>query len=137
MKWKHLYNKLGLSSQITSASYSLKMAYKKHLFPFEEHQRINNKADATDDDDDDTPPMIKSRDQQQSGDEECESTASTRSSNVDQEANQSGPPANHDDDNTTPSVTEENDMDTTENNVNDRYDYSLEIRIGEFLPMWF
>ena len=61
-------------------------------------------------------PMIKSHDQQQSGDEEYESTASTRSPNIDQEANQSGPPANHDDDNTTSSVTEENDMDTTENN---------------------
>ncbi|XP_065882485.1 AT-rich interactive domain-containing protein 4A-like isoform X2 [Dysidea avara] len=47
MKWKYLYNQLGLSNQITSASYSLKMAYKKHLYPFEEHQRNKKEAEMT------------------------------------------------------------------------------------------
>ena len=97
------------------------MAYKKHLFPFEEHQRTNNdKGDVTDDG---VSPLVKPHDEQ-SGDEECGSTTSTKSSNVDQEADQgSGPPpaANHDrdDDNST----QEDVMDTTDNNsnnINDR-----------------
>ena len=77
MKWKHLYNKLGLSSQITSASYSLKMAYKKHLFPFEEHQRTNDDKDrdtATDNNYSNGMPSPTNKIQdQQSGDEDCRS----------------------------------------------------------------
>ena len=132
MKWKHLYNKLGLSSQITSASYSLKMAYKKHLFPFEEHQRITNGKgnDTTANADDGMSPVVKPRDQQ-SGDEDYGSVTSSKSSNVDQEADQSGRLSeNHNDDsNTTQEVTEENNMDTTDNNINDRYCIFLELSV--------
>ena len=124
MKWKHLYNKLGLSSQITSASYSLKMAYKKHLFPFEEHQRTNNDKDSDIVADDGASPMIKPHDQQ-SGDEECGSTASTKSLSADHEADQ-GPPADDDDDDD--NTTQEDAMDTTDNNNNnDRYDCFLSV----------
>ena len=120
MKWKHLYNKLGLSGQITSASYSLKMAYKKHLFPFEEHQRTNDDKDsdiATDNNN--SNGMLSLTQDQQSADENCGSVTSTKPSNFYQEVNQgNGPPDNHDDDsNTTQEIT---DMDTTDN-VNDRY----------------
>ena len=78
MKWKYLYNQLGLSSQITSASYSLKMAYKKHLYPFEEHQSNkkgdrDDKKDSNGEEDDLTAP-------DQSGDEECGSISSGKSS---------------------------------------------------------
>ena len=78
MKWKFLYNQLGLSSQITSASYSLKMAYKKHLYPFEEHQR-NKKGDKTDEKDD-TPEEDESTAPDQSGDEESGSVSSGKCS---------------------------------------------------------
>ena len=127
MKWKHLYNKLGLSSQITSASYSLKMAYKKHLFPFEEQQRTNgnDKDDEGALENEMSPPAVKTHDQQ-SADEECGSVSSSKSSNIDQDPDQNGPPPNHndddddddDDDNTTTDVTTDNVMDTTDNNSN-------------------
>ena len=108
-------HELGLSSQITSASYSLKMAYKKCLFPFEEHHRTNNdKGDVTDDG---VSPLVKSHNEQ-SGDGECGSTTSTKSSNVDYDADQSsGPPpaANHDDDDDDDdNSTQEDAMDTTD-----------------------
>ena len=132
MKWKHLYNKLGLSSQITSASYSLKMLYKKHLFPFEEHQRTNDDKGsdtATDNNNSNGMPSLTNKTQdQQSGDEDCKSMTSTKS---DQEVNQgNGPPDNHDDDsNTTQEIT---DMDTTDN-VNDRYVMRVLNIIASFL----
>ena len=128
MKWKHLYNKLGLSSQITSASYSLKMAYKKHLFPFEEHQRTNNDKDgdtSADSNNNGIPsPTIKTQDQQ-SGDEDCGSMTSTKS---DQEVDQgNGPPASHDDDSNSNTTQDVTDMDTTDN-VNDRYDHDDNVK---------
>lgn len=129
MKWKHLYNKLGLSSQITSASYSLKMAYKKHLFPFEEHQRTNNNDKDNDKGNEEAlenrvpSPVVKTNDQQ-SGDDECGSVASSKSSHVDQEPDQcNGPPPNHNDENkvTKQEVTENDAMDTTDSNAINRY----------------
>ena len=78
MKWKYLYNQLGLSSQITSASYSLKMAYKKHLYPFEEHQR--NKKGGRDDKKGNNGEEDDSAAPDQSGDEESGSISSGKSS---------------------------------------------------------
>ena len=108
------------------------MAYKKHLFPFEEHQRTNDDKDsdtATDNNNSNGMPSPTNKTQdQQSGDEDCRSMTSTKS---DQEVNQgNGPPDNHDDDsNTTQEIT---DMDTTDN-VNERYDYNENVRYHSFL----
>ena len=124
MKWKHLYNKLGLSSQITSASYSLKMAYKKHLFPFEEHQRTSNGNDTNGEPtaaEDGMSLDVKTHNQQ-SGDEECGSVTSSKSSSVDQESGQcNGPPPNDDNDNNTEELAGNDEMDTTEGVTNNRY----------------
>ena len=71
MKWKFLYNQLGLSSQIASASY---MAYKKHLYPFGEcqHNKKGGKVDKTPEEDESTAPY-------QSGDKESESVGCGKS----------------------------------------------------------
>ena len=134
MKWKHLYNKLGLSSQITSASYSLKMAYKKHLFPFEEHQRTNNDNDQNGEPtatEDRMSPEVKTN-SQQSGDEECGSVTSSKSSSVDQDTGQcNGPPPN-DHDNNTDDVNGNDEMDTTDNTSNNNTRYAGFLCVGYF-----
>ena len=146
MKWKHLYNQLGLSSQITSASYSLKMAYKKHLFPFEEHQRTSEKTTKTTaaSTDSRASPVIKADDQQPM-DEECGSVPNNKSSNVDQDSDQCTRTANHTDDGNTvppPEVAEgDTPMDTTTNtsdnntNTTNRYDFLYMVEWGINLIM--
>ena len=121
------------------------MAYKKHLFPFEEHQRTNNDKDgdtSADNNNNGIPsPTIKTQDQQ-SGDEDCGSMTSTKSSNVDQEVDQgNGPPASHDDDSNSNTTQDVTDMDTTDN-VNDRYDHDDNVKylyhyILRGIFMWF
>ena len=99
------------------------MAYKKHLFPFEEHQRTNNDNDTNGEPtapDGRMSPEVKTHGQQ-SGDEECGSVTSSKSSSVDQESGQCNGSTPNDNDNDTEDVAGNDEMDTTDSVTNNRY----------------
>ncbi|XP_065882490.1 AT-rich interactive domain-containing protein 4B-like isoform X2 [Dysidea avara] len=136
MKWKYLYNQLGLSSQITSASYSLKMAYKKHLYPFEEHQR--NKKGGRDDKKGNNGEEDDSAAPDQSGDEESGSISSGKSSSNGEPESDSnaGPPDDLPDHN---SQSDEA-MDTTNSVVStedEKPSAPCTYAVGEMIKVWY